>query len=294
MKIIVTGSLGHIGRPLTKELVQKGHSVKVISSNPERQKDIEALGATAAIGSVEDAGFLASAFIGADTVYAMIPPKITVPDPMAYSQKIADSYAQAIQQAGVKRVVYVSSYGAQLEKGAGLIVLHHHAENTLNKLPNLVAITHLRATYVYYNFYRFVDMIKGMGYIAANYGGDDNLVMVSPEDIAAAVAEEIETQTTGKKIKYVASDERTCNEIAHIFGEAIGKPDLKWITLTNEEMQSGYEANGIPAPVAAAFVEMFGAIHSGLLHEDYELNKPKTMGKVKIEDFAKEFAASFK
>ena len=41
MKIIVTGSLGHISRPLVEELVQKGHAVKVISSNPEKRKDIE-------------------------------------------------------------------------------------------------------------------------------------------------------------------------------------------------------------------------------------------------------------
>jgi uncharacterized protein YbjT (DUF2867 family) len=38
MKIIVTGSLGHISKLLTQELVQKNHQVTVISSNPERQK----------------------------------------------------------------------------------------------------------------------------------------------------------------------------------------------------------------------------------------------------------------
>ena len=52
MKVILTGSLGHIGKPLTQELVQKGHSVTVISSTAERQKDIEALGAKAAVGTM--------------------------------------------------------------------------------------------------------------------------------------------------------------------------------------------------------------------------------------------------
>ena len=41
MKIIVTGSLGHISRPLAEELLEKGHHVTVVSSNSERQKDIE-------------------------------------------------------------------------------------------------------------------------------------------------------------------------------------------------------------------------------------------------------------
>ena len=43
MKIIVTGSLGNISKPLTKELVQKGHTVTVISSKADKQKNIETL-----------------------------------------------------------------------------------------------------------------------------------------------------------------------------------------------------------------------------------------------------------
>jgi len=61
MKIILTGSLGHISKPLTQILVQKGHSVTVITSKAERQKDIESLGAKAAIGIMEDVDFLAGA-----------------------------------------------------------------------------------------------------------------------------------------------------------------------------------------------------------------------------------------
>jgi uncharacterized protein YbjT (DUF2867 family) len=292
MKIIVTGSLGHIGKPVTEELVQKGHSVVVISSKPERKKEIEALGAIAAIGLVDNIDFLTSTFNGADVVYGMVPPNNTVPDPTARNRKVGENIAEAIGRSGVKRVVYVRSYGAEQEKGTGLIAGHYHIEKALNKLPGVEAITHLRATYIYYNLLVFVNMIKRLGYMAANYGGDDRLVMVSPIDIAASVVEEIEIQTTGKKVKYIASDVRSCNEIARILGRAIGKPDLKWIVITNEEMQKGLEANGVSSSVAAVLVEMFGAIHSNLLHQDYDRHTGP-MGKVKIEDFAKEFAAAF-
>jgi hypothetical protein len=33
------------------------------------------------------------------------------------------------------------------------------------------------------------------------------------------------------------------------------------------------------------------SIHNGALREDYEQHKPTTIGKVKLGDFAKEFAA---
>ena len=71
MKIVLTGSLGHISRPLAQELIQKGHDVTVISSRVEMQKEIEDLGASAAIGSLGDEDFLTTTFTGADAVYCM-------------------------------------------------------------------------------------------------------------------------------------------------------------------------------------------------------------------------------
>jgi putative NADH-flavin reductase len=43
MKMTVTVSLGYITTPLIKELISKGHSVTVISSNIEKQAAIEIL-----------------------------------------------------------------------------------------------------------------------------------------------------------------------------------------------------------------------------------------------------------
>lgn len=296
MKVIVTGSLGHISKPLTEELVQKGHQVTVISSKAEKQKEIEALGATAAIGSIEDVNFLATAFTGADAVYCMIPPNNYFDpnlDLMAYYRRTVNNYAQAIRQSGVKRVVYLSSIGAHLEKGSGLLIGHHYGEGIMNNLSD-VAITFMRPVAFYYNLYGYAEMIKKGGFIAANYGAGDIVPWVSPVDIAAAIAEELQSATHGRKVRYVVSEELTCNAVASILGAAIGKPDLKWIIISNEQMLSGLEAAGMVPEIAAGLVEMYASQHSGLLDEDYHRNKPAVMGKVKMSDFAKEFAVAFK
>jgi uncharacterized protein YbjT (DUF2867 family) len=296
MKITITGSLGHIGRPLTEQLIKKGHVVTVISSRPEKQKDIESLGARAAIGSVEDAGFLTTSFAGADAVYTMVPPANYLNpelDPVVYSRRIGTNYARAIQESGIKRVVHLSSVGAHLDKGSGLILGHHDVEVILNRLSG-VSITYLRPVGFYYNLYSFVAMIKKEGIIAANYGADEMLIWVSPTDIAEVVAEELETDHADDNIRYVASDELTGNETARILGAAIGKPDLKWIIIPGEQMQHGLVAAGLNPHVAAGMVEMFASQHSGVLTADYFRNKPAAMGKVKLADFAKEFAAAFK
>jgi uncharacterized protein YbjT (DUF2867 family) len=293
MKVVVTGSLGNVGKPLATELVQKGHQVTVISSNPEKQKDIEALGAKAAIGSLENVDFLVHTFTGADAVFAIVPPNFSELDPVAYYSRIVNNYSTAIQQSGIKQVVHLSSYGAHLEAGTGFILGAHYAERILNELSN-VSVTHLRAGFFYTNLYRFIDMIKGAGFLAANYGGDDKLILVHPTDIAAAAVEEIEAPVTGQKIRYVVSDEHTANEVAHILGAAIGKPELKWIVLSDEQMREGLKKQGMPPHLIEKFVEMGASAHSGALCEDYERHKPVLMGKIKMEDFAKGFAEVFK
>lgn len=62
MNYLITGSLGHISKPVVEKLTAAGHNVTVITSNNNRVADIEALGAKAAVGSVDDAAFLTQAF----------------------------------------------------------------------------------------------------------------------------------------------------------------------------------------------------------------------------------------
>jgi uncharacterized protein YbjT (DUF2867 family) len=294
MKVIVTGSLGNIGKPLTKELVQKGHAVTVISSNPGKQQDIESLGATAAIGSLEDVDFLTKTFTGADAVYAMTPTNYFIKnDPREYYRTLGSYYAQAIRLSGIKRVVHLSSMGAHLDKGTGVILGAHDVEIMLGELPG-ISVTHLRPGYFYYNLYNYIPMIKGAGSIRANYGGDDKIVLVSPADIAAVAAEELTTTGTARKVRYIASDERTVNEIAYLLGAAIGNPDLKWELCTDEQMLEDLERNGVLPNIATSLVELYHCVHSGAFAEDYERNKPIAMGKVKLEHFVKDFAAAFK
>lgn len=293
MNITLTGSLGHIGLPLTKELVQKGHQVTVISSTADRKKDIEALGATAAIGSIEDTDFLIQTFKGADAVYCMLPPAgFKEPDRLKFYSEIAAKYAEAIRKNGIKRVVHLSSFGAHLPSGTGIIVGAYKAEQILNGLSD-VYVTHVRPTYFYYNLDTFIGMIKHAGVMKANYGADDKILLVAPEDIAAVIAEELQVTSGSQSVRYIASDERTANEIASVIGAAVGKPDLKWIITSSEEMRQGMEAHGLPPIFAAGLIEMYESHHAGRMQEDYYAKEPVVKGKVKLEDYLPAFIEAY-
>ncbi len=288
MNIIITGSLGHIGRPLAEMLVSGGHTVTVISHSTERKASIEALGARAAIGSLDDQAFLTSIFGGADAAFLMVPPNFAETDQTAYYQRIAGLYRQAVS--GVKRLVLLSSYGAHLPKDTGFILGAHHAEVILGELKG-VSLTSLRAGYFYYNLDNFAGVIRHTGRIASNFGGDDLLPLVAPRDIAVAAAEEL-AQPSGDSVRYVVSDPLTASQTAAVLGAAIGLPGLTWDVLPDAAVLKGMTDNGLPEYLAREFVTLGAALHRGALTEDY-LKHPVVPGAIKLKDFAVEFARRY-
>jgi len=292
MNITLTGSLGHIGRPLAETLIRAGHQVNIISSKPANEAAIRALGATPSIGSVDDPAFLTKAFTGADAVYTMVPPNFGAAHYRTYIAGIARQYATAIKAAAVPRVVNLSSIGAHLPEGTGPVAGLYDAEQILNGLDN-VAITHLRPAFFYTNFYNDAGMIREMGILGSNYGEQETLVMVHPDDIAVAAAEELQQPGAGPTVRYVVSDRRTAGEIASVLGAAIGKPGLKWVEFTDAQLLEGMLKAGLPGEIAANFVELYGAVRGRKLFGDYYAHTPAVTGKKKLEDFAREFAEKF-
>jgi uncharacterized protein YbjT (DUF2867 family) len=291
MHIIITGSLGNISKPLTQKLVQAGHKVIVISSNQNKAEEIKSLGASAAIGSVEDVEFLSSTFKGADVVYTMTPNNFAAANQREFIAGVGKNYAQAIKNSGVKNVVNLSSIGANLSDGTGPIKGLHDVENSLNALEN-VNVKHLRAAFFYTNFYNDIPMIKNLGFTGSNFSADTLMILVHPNDIASEVAKQIEATFEGKSVRYVYSDEQKASKVAQILGEAIGKPDLAWVEFTSDQALQGMLQAGLPEPVAKNYVEMGEAMGTGLLSQDFNLHKPEA-GKTPLKAFAQEFAQKF-
>lgn len=292
MKITILGSLGNIGKPLTTKLIASGHEVTVITSNTDRVEAIEALGAKAAVGSVSDVNFLKSAFTAADAVFAMTPPNLGGSNILANTTAAGQALATAISEAGVKRVVMLSSIGADLPAGTGPIAGLYNIEKIYEGLEN-VSLTFLRAGFFYTNLYNDVPMIKGAGIIGSNYGATTVIPFVHPVDIATAVAEELQKTPSGKNIRYIVSDVKTPINVAKTLGLAIDKPELPWIEFTDEQALGGMKEAGLPIEMAELYAEMGSGLRNGKIQEHFLSNQFPVDGKIKLEDFAKEFAAQF-
>jgi uncharacterized protein YbjT (DUF2867 family) len=294
MKYVITGGAGHISKPLTEQLLKAGHQVTVIGRNSQNLKVLTDAGAKAAIGSVEDVPFLTKAFTGADAVYTMVPPNFAATDIKAYIGQIGKNYTEAIKFSGIKYVVNLSSIGAHLTEGVGPVSGLYRAEQSLNTLKD-VNILHLRPGYFYLNFLSSVGMVKHMNIIGSNFGGsDDKVILTIPADIAQVAAEELlSLKFKGHTVRYIASDERPTGDIAKVLGNAIGKPDLPWITFTDEQAVDGMIQAGFPNEIAINYRDMGQSIHNGKMFEDYWKHRP-SLSKTKLEDFAPIFAEAYK
>jgi uncharacterized protein YbjT (DUF2867 family) len=294
MKYVITGSIGHISKPVVQQLVKAGHQVSVITSSSDRSKEIETLGAKPLVGSIEDRSFITASLAGADAVYLMIPPKWTLTGGwLEYQKSVADHYIHAIQVNKIKFVVLLSSVGAHMRKGCGPVDGLGYMEDELLKLKE-VQVKMLRPSYFFYNLFGMAGLIKNMNIMGSNFGNsDEKLVLAHTSDIADVVAEELlALKFTGHTVRYIASDERHPKEIAQILSAAVGKPGTPWIEFTDEQALQGMLQSQLPATIANGYVELGVALRTGKMQEDYWKNRP-ALGKVKLEDFVKEFVAVY-
>ena len=292
MHYVITGSIGHTGKPITEGLVKAGHTVTVVTSKPDNAAAIEALGAKAAVGNAEDADFLKQAFAGADAAYLLLPNKWGIADIRAYQNEVIDNYIAAIRANDIRFVVLLSSVGAHLGEGVGPVNGLYDVEQKLSQVEGLNS-KFLRPSYFMYNLFGMVGMVKGMGIMGSNFG-DDPIALTHTNDIAdVAIEELLNLNFTGHQVRYIASDERTGPEVAKVLGEAVGKPETPWIVFSDEQNTQGMLQAGMNEVTAAGYTELGQAMRNGRMQEDYFVNKP-TFGKVKLEDFAKnEFAPAF-
>jgi uncharacterized protein YbjT (DUF2867 family) len=294
MKYVVLGSLGNISKPLAEKLIAARHDVTIVSSNKEKTEHILLMGAKAAIGSVDDVAFLTKTFKGADAVYTMVPPNFGSGNWKQYISRIGENIASAIQSSGVKNVVNLSSIGAHMKEGCGPVSGLFFVEKSLNDLAG-VNVKHLRPGYFYTNFLNSIGMIHNQGIMGGNYGENSTMVISHPNDIAEVAAKELlDLSFRGKSVRYLASDEKTTDQVALIFGKAIGKPELKWVNFSDKDTLAGMIQMGLSEEVARNYTEMGSAMRSGEMASDYNRNRPSVFGKTKLETWAPVFATVYR
>jgi uncharacterized protein YbjT (DUF2867 family) len=115
MKVLVYGGTGSQGSAVVRNLLKRGHQSVILTRNPEKAQALVAMGATTAIGDMEDVDSLVRATEGVDAVALMAP--AFVPNPMLVPMYVQNAI-DAAQQTGNKFIVYNTS-GPVIEERTG-------------------------------------------------------------------------------------------------------------------------------------------------------------------------------
>jgi len=263
---VVTGATGNTGGVVANRLLDQGKKVRMIGRNRERLQPFVARGAEAFVADLSDQTAATQAFAGADAVYAMIPPNVTSPDFRAEQRRVIAALVAALEHAGVKHAVTLSSIGADKESGTGPVVGLHEMEQALNRIAGL-NVVHLRAGYFMENMLGQVGAIRAMGKTAGPLRGDLKLPIIAAKDIGnKAVEWLLGLDFNGKQaLELLGQRDLSMNQVTSIIGRAIDKPDLEYAQLPDAIMQPILVQMGMSSNMAALIIEMAGALNSGYM-----------------------------
>ena len=261
---VVLGASGNTGHIVANNLLARGQKVRVVGRNSAHLQPLTSKGAEPFIADVTDASALTKAFQQADSAYVMIPPNPASSDPLGYENRVSDAIAAAIQSAGTKNVVALSSIGAELASGTGPVIGLHNLEQKLNQISN-ANILYLRAGYFMENTLPQANAIRQMGAVTTPLRPDLKLPMIATHDIGTVAADAILHPTIqGKQTRELLGQrDLTYTEVASIIGKAIGKPDLKYAQAPDDQFRAVLVQMGMSEAFAKLLVEMIGTLNSG-------------------------------
>jgi uncharacterized protein YbjT (DUF2867 family) len=261
---VILGATGHTGSVIAETLLTKGEKVRALGRTKERLSKLTTLGAESFIGDLADSAFLTQAFDGARAIYFMVPPNPSSNDYRGHQRQIVEAGATALETARVHYVVALSSFGADKEAGTGPVAGLHEMESRLQRISGLNALC-LRAGYFMENVLPQTNVIKDFGVMATPLRSDLLLPMIATEDIGAAAAEHLlRLDFSGHQTRELQGQrDISYAEATRIVGAAIGKPDLAYVQLPNEQFVEALTKMGFSNRFAGLMAEMTDALNDG-------------------------------
>ena len=288
MRIAVTTPTGHVGSAVTDFLLDRGGDIKVRLLGRRRNTlaDFVGRGAETAIGSQDDAEYLLKATRDCDALFWATPPGYGSDNVRAFQNRLGKAAATAIRTNGIPRVVNLSSLGAELSSGAGLINGLHDVEGLLDEAAQ--HITHVRPGCFFENLLLQLDSIRQYGKIALPISGSRRFAMIAARDVGLVAAERLASGNwSGKSIHELHGQaDLSFDEVAGILSEALGRK-VEYVRCDRKQARQFLLSHGVSENFADLMVEMYDAVEAGWLHS-LQPRSPETTTPTTLTEFASE------
>ena len=288
---VILGASGNTGSIIANSLLSAGKKVRVVGRDAARLKRFVDRGAEAFTADMSDAAALTKAFTGARAAYLMLPPAKSREE----QERDSDGIARAVKESGLRYAVHLSSYGAQVAKGAGPVSGLHSSEQKLSAIDGL-NVLHLRAAYFMENNLAAIGMIHGMGIFGNALLPDLKLPMAATRDVGDYAAQRLlHLDFSGKQTRELLGErDLSMTEATAVIARGIGKPDLRYQQFPYEQVQQALTQLGVPPKGAAMYIEMYKSINAGVL-VPLEPRSPENTTPTSFERFVQDvFAAAYR
>src|SRR6202453_1760040 len=284
---VILGASGNTGSIIANSLLSAGKKGRVVGRSAGRLKRFVDRGAEAFTADMSDAAALTKAFTGARAAYLMLPPAKSREE----QERDSDGIAKAVKESGLRYAVHLSSYGAQVAKGAGPVSGLHSSEQKLSAIDGL-NVLHLRAAYFMENNLAAIGMIHGMGIFGNALLPDLKLPMVATRDVGNYAAQRLlHLDFSGKQTRELLGErDLSMTEATAVIARGIGKPDLRYQQFPYDQVQQALTQLGVPPKGAAMYIELYKAINAGVL-VPLEPRSPENTTPTSFEQFVQDVFA---
>ncbi len=258
---VITGATGQVGGAALEALKQRDVKVRAVSRDPKRAAD---LGVETVSGEASDTASLVSAFKGAEAVFVLLVPPAQAQDVLAESRVAAQSIAAAVREANVPHVVALSSVGAHLRDGNGIVRALHDFETALaGAAPSIVF---LRPGDFLENWAAMLPAAHEAGVLpSGKLPLEHRSDAVSALDVGRAAAELLFDPKPGTRVVNVLGPAQYSPlDAAEILSKRLGKT-VTAVPSSREETVAGPVAAGLCADYAEKLADLDEAFNVGRL-----------------------------
>jgi NAD(P)H dehydrogenase (quinone) len=255
----ITGITGQVGGAMARTLLARGKAVRAVVRNVEKGQSWAAKGCEIAVADMEDAAALAAAFQGTDGVF-ILPPSEFDPSPgFPEALRVIAAVKKAIENARPKKVVCLSTIGAQATQ-PNLLTQRTLLEQALSTLS--IPVTFLRPAWFMENFAWDIASARDSGVIAFFLQPLDKPVpMIATRDIGLLAAKLIEEDWQGLRVVELEAARRyTPNEVAAALASVVGRP-VRAEAVPRETWGSLFKSQGMKDPIPR--IQMLDGFNEG-------------------------------
>lgn len=235
-KVFVTGATGYLGSAITARLVRAGHEVRGLARGPEGAAAVEALGARAILGRLEEAEPLLAEMKNSDVV---VHTAVDDADQETLDQAALEAFRTAAHDGRMRRLLYTSSVwahgdtaGAIVDETAPLAPPERarwrpaHEQAALD-LESVEVVTVVFRPGVVYGERRGIlgawfKEAREAGTVSYPGDGSQHWSLVHRDDLADAYALALEHAQGGERWLLVDESRFTVRELAEAVAEAAG------------------------------------------------------------------------